>query len=92
MNNSQSLSKKILNLIKKSRLSFFIITIACGLVYAIFILNGIIQKVTDYEAPSSSHKVVIDNQTIVDLEKIKNSNDNSDYNNLPSTRLNPFAE
>lgn len=93
MNNSKNLSKTIVRLLKKSSLSLFIIAIAGSLVYAIFILTNIIQKTPDYnKADDSNYSIMIDSQITSELEKIKNANDNSDYNNLPNTRLNPFAE
>ncbi len=70
-------------------LVFFILTLLCGLIYAIIILDTILQAPASNDTSTS----VTSDQTLINqLSGLKKSSDNSAAQTLPSGRVNPFAQ
>ena len=80
-------------------LVIFIILVTGGLIYSIIILNNIITQPNNVTLPgpspspsSSPYVSSFDQSTINRLQKLETSANNTNYQTLPSGRINPFSE
>lgn len=88
--------KPIINTITRFNLVIFILIVVGGLIISILILNDILRLPYDTSNYKSSNsgtvKITFDETTILRLEKLKKSSDNSTNQPLPPGRINPFSE
>ncbi len=92
MNNSANIFQPIINIFKRFNLILFIVTIVGGLIFAVITLNSALQRTSTDTTSKQNTSNVFDQSTVVRLEKLKTSSENSVIPTLPSGRVNPFAE
>lgn len=81
----------IVNFFTRFNVVIFIVVVASGLIAAILIINGILQspyKTTDNII--NNGQTTFDKSTIVQLDKLKTSDQNTADQALPTGRINPF--
>ncbi|MEI6850583.1 MAG: hypothetical protein WCK26_01285 [Candidatus Saccharibacteria bacterium] len=82
----------LMRIIGRYNLVIFIILLTAGLIASILILNNIIISTGTSTSTNTSTDISGDQITINSLNKLEASADNSNFQNLPSGRINPFSE
>ncbi|MEI7917782.1 MAG: hypothetical protein WCH58_00140 [Candidatus Saccharibacteria bacterium] len=80
---------KLIEKFRSLSMVFFILTLLCGLIYAIFVLDNILLAPANDKAAANS---IIDQTLISNLSSLKKSSDNNVAQTLPSGKINPFAQ
>ena len=91
--------KELGKLFYRYNLVIFIVLVTGGLIYSIIILNNIITQPNDDSLPNTGSSSSLspnissfDQSTINRLQKLETSANNTNYQTLPSGRINPFSE
>jgi hypothetical protein len=83
--------KQIIRYISRFSLIIFIILASIGIIVSFLILNSILNG-SPINILSNTTSKSFDQPTINQLNKLEPSTKNNNYKNLPSGRINPFAE
>lgn len=67
----------------------FVVIVVCSLIFAVIVLSAILSRPNDSSSISTTD---FDQVTINRLSGLDTSANNSNYNNLPNGRINPFFE
>jgi hypothetical protein len=86
--------KPLVDVLKRSNFTIFLVVVVCALIFAVMMLNNIVDQASSVSPGGSNNQAqgpstVFDTETIENLNALKTSTQNSPPA-TPSSRVNPF--